>query len=213
MKFIQTVQVTPDDKVLDGGFIRLGYVPALDRIVAVFKSNKLVKPEAGSEGGAHLYKIYTTNMQPDGETHVLNHGPGGGDSSELFVDNILYDVYFIIDPFLGWHVTKYEAVTWKTLAEIDYRVTDPRAEILDEMIMMVNGMLDISSQYLPSKQDPSGSSATHHNFFTPDLQSLDTRILADTPNIEGSSMIFVDEKYYFITANEIHGNVIVMTYD
>jgi len=212
-KFIQTTKVTPDDKVLDGGFIRLGYVPALDRIVAVFKSNKLVKPEAGSENGAHLYRIYTTDMQSDGETHVLNHGPGGADSTELFVDNILYDVYFIIDPFFGWHVTKYDAVTWKTLAEIDYHVTDKGADILDEMIMMVNGMLDISSIYLPTEQDSAASTSTHHNFFTPDLQFLNKRILADTENIEGSSMIFVDGKYYFITANEIHGDVIVMTYD
>ena len=212
-KFIQTVQVTPDDMVLDGGFIRLGYVPTLDRIVAVFKSNKLVKPEAGSEGGAHLYKIYTTDMQLDGETHVLNHGPGGADSTELFVGNILYDVYFIIDPFFGWHVTKYDAVTWETLAEIDYHVADPRADILDEMIMMVNGMLDINSIYFPDEQDSSASISTHHNFFPPDLQFLDRKILADTPNIEGSSMIFIDDKYYFITANEIHGDVIVMTYD
>lgn len=212
-RLIQTVQVTPDNRVLDGGFIRLGYVPALDRIVAVFKTFHPVKSEAGSEDGAHLYKIYTTDMQPDGETHVLNHGPGGSDSSDLFVDHILYDVYFMTDPFFGWHITKYDAVTWKKLAEIDFHMIDPRAVFLDMMIMMVNGMLDVSSQYLPSDQDPSGASATHHNFFTPDLLFLGTRILADTANIEGSSMIFVDEKYCFITANEIHGDVIVMTYD
>jgi len=39
------------------------------------------------------------------------------------------------------------------------------------------------------------------------------RILSDTPNICGSSMIFVDGIYYFITATAYTGDVIVLKYD
>ena len=213
-RFIQTVQVTPDDKVLDGGFIRLGYVPALDRIVAVFKANNLATSEGGCTDGAHLYRIYTIDLQPDGETHVLNCEPGVGDSTELFVGDILYDVGPAKNvPRIGWHITKYDAVTWKVLVEIDHPLNDLRAQGIDESIMLVNGMLDVSSIYTPPEGDPSVSLATHHHFFTPDLQFLESRILTDTPHIEGSSTIFVDGKYYFITADDMKGNVIVMTYD
>jgi len=211
-RFVQTVRITPDDKAADGSFIRLGYMPSLERIVAVFHTFNLVKPEGGcQEEGVHLYRIYTTDLQPAGESTVLNC-VGIGDSTALFVGDVLYDVSAEAHG-TGWHVIKYDAVTWKALAEIDFPLTDPRSLNLDMTIELVNGMLDISSMYAPPAEDPSVSPATHHNFFTPDLQFLTTRILADTPNIEGSSMIFLDDKYYFITADDIHGNVIVMTYD
>jgi len=212
-KLVQAVQVTPDDMVADGSFIRLGYVPALDRIVAVFHTWDLVNPEEGGcqEEGVHLYKVYTLDMRPVGPSTVLNC-VGIGDSTALFVGNVLYDVSTWVDAG-GWHVIKYDAATWTTLAEIDYPITDPQEESLDEMIMLVNGMLDISSIVARPTQNPSIETATHHNFFTLDLQFLERRILADTENIEGSSMIFVDDKYYFVTANNMHGDVIVMTYD
>jgi hypothetical protein len=55
--------------------------------------------------------------------------------------------------------------------------------------------------------------ATHHQFFSTDLKFLGKRILADTPHIGGSSMIYVDGIYYFITANAYPGDLILMKYD
>lgn len=212
LEYIRTVPVTPDDQVQDGGFIRLGYVPGLDQIVAAFKSWKLTTTEGSCKDGAHLVKAYTLDLQPAGGSHVINCGSGVADSSALFVENVMYDVYFS-DQVLGWHITKFDALTWKTLAETDYDLGDPQKVIGDMSIELVNGMLDVSSMIINPGENPSIPTATHHSFFTPDLQFLNMRVLADIEHIEGSSTLFLDETIYFITGDNIHGDVIVMEYD
>jgi hypothetical protein len=206
LRHLSTVRATPDDTVLAGGFIRLGYVPALDRMVAAFTTMKLAQPQGGCTNAAHVYKVYTTDMQPEGSSVVLNCGYG--DSADVFVDNDLYDVSC---TQTGWHIVKYDAVTWATLAEVDYDFADPRMLGGDEMAEMVNGMLDVSGMYAPPGSDL-GDTATHHNFFTPDLQLIGQRILADTRNTNGSSMLFLDNTYHFVTGSP-GPDIILMRYD
>jgi len=213
-KFISTVRVTPDDNSLAGGFIRIGYVPATNHFAVAYGTPKLAHPSGGCQDGAHVYKEYTLDMQPAGSSGVLNCG--GGDSAELFFDNVLYDVSVRpVNGSHGWHIEKFDAATWKKLGELDYALDEPQEGSGDMMIEYVNGVLDISSGYTtyggPSPMDVGAS--THHKFFTPDLKFLDQKILSDTPHITGSSMIYVDGTYYFIAGTAFTGGVIMMQYD
>jgi signal peptidase I len=83
------------------------------------------------------------------------------------------------------------------------------------MVALVNGTLDFSSVYLATGVLPwvDEGAATHHEFFTPDLQFIEKKILSDTPHSIGTSMIFIDGIYYFVTATAVRGDVIVMKYD
>ncbi len=214
-KFARAVQVTPDDNFSAGGFIRLGYVPASNRIVAAFGSPKLAKPNGNCPGGGKGYKVYTVDMQPTGEEGLL-HCEGGGDTANLFVDNVLYDVVmFPVNGTGGWLIKKFDAVTWKELGRLAYGLDSPREFNGDMTIEMVNGELDISGGYSSDGKipPPEKGAGTVHYFFTPDLQFLYKKILTDTEHIVGSSMIYVDGTYYFITADAYAGDVIVMKYD
>jgi hypothetical protein len=206
-KLIKTVQVTPDDFFLSGGFLRLGYIPASDTIVAAFGSSKLTKSGKGCTESGHGYKVFTVDMLPTGKEGVLHCEPGA-DSAELFVDNILYDVAMVpAGKRGGWRIIKYDTTTWKELGRTTFAIDDQNMSDNDMMVEFVNGELDISSTYFGI-----GAASTHHNFFTPDLEFLNTRILADIENVTGSSMLFIDNTYLFVTSSK-DKQVVVMKYN
>jgi len=215
-KFIRTVAVTPDDEFLAGGFIRFGYVPARNQIVTLFGSPKLAKPSGKCTTGGKAYKVYTVDMQPTGESGVL-HCEGGGDTADLFVDNVFYDVVMIpVENKEGWLIKKFDAVTWKELGRLSYGLDSPREMSGDMSIEYLNGQLDISGAYLSNgKLHPAEEigGATNHNFFSMDLKFLEKRTLSDSGHIVGSSAIYVDGVYYFISSNAYAGDVILMKYD
>ncbi len=211
--FIRTVQVAPDEQFTGGGFARVSYVPATDRVVVVFGAH-LAQPTEGCTDNAHAYKEYTVDMQETGQSGVLNCGEG--DSGGTMADNVYYDVSMHKpgDP-VGWTIVKYDATTWQTLADIFFPVDYPREGDGDPMVEFVDGQLDVSSGYTTfgGPPPPAEGAATHHEFFSPDLQFQDKKLLADTPHIGGSSLIYVDNIYYFITATAYTGDLIVMQYD
>ena len=208
LEFVKIVQVAPDDTTQNGVFIRLGYVPALDRVVAVFATYNLAKPENGCTGPAHVYKVFTVDMQPDGREGVFNCGQG--DSADLFVENTLYDVHqALVDGTDGWEIRKYDILTWKQLAEVQYPLS-PETHSNDMSIAMVNRVLDVSSLFVTS---PGAPAATHHNFFSTDLQFINQKILSDTENTNGSSTLMIDDTIYFITGTGMPGDIIVAKYD
>jgi len=116
---------------------------------------------------------------------------------------------------VGWRIIKYDAITWMELFDITFQLDLPRESSGDMMMTFVNGRLDISSQYTTygGPPAPEVGASTHHQFFSPNLEFLDKKILSDIPHICGSSMIYVDSIYYFITATAFTGDVIVMKYD
>jgi hypothetical protein len=215
---VKTVQVTPDDLFAGGGgFIRLGYIPATGRIVAAFGVHKLAKPFEGTTEGAKGYKVYTVDMQPTGEEGVLPR-EGGGDTGDLFVGDVLYDVVTTIsNEKEAWLIRKFDAVTWKELARTTYTMDTPREMAGDMSIEYLNGVLDISGAYLPdgilAPAVEYSLIGTSHNFFDLDLKFLRKKTLLDTGHIVGSSTIYVDGTYYFVSANYYAGDVILMKYD
>ena len=216
-RFIQTIQVTPDDNYLGGGFVRINYIPATNRFVVTFAATIAQPQPPNCLVDGYAYKLYTLDMQTTGETSVFSCP--SGDSGSLMVDNTFYFVIPTMKPN-GWHVVKFDATTWTMLAKTRYSF-DPQVDTdtqpnNDPMVAFVNGQLDISSQYNAAGHPPDLTlgAATFHDFFSTDLAFLNQRILNDTPHILGSSMIFLDGLYYFVTANAyLGGDIVVITYD
>ncbi len=130
------------------------------------------------------------------------------------LDNTYYGAFVSQLPGVpyGWHLVKFDAVTWTSIAATDVLLDDPHAGNLDPTIAYVNGQLDISDQYNPDGTWQEGSDS-HHNLFSTDLLSLTTKILTDTALISGASMIDVAGIYYIITANSYDGDLVVAKYD
>lgn len=216
-KFIQTVHVTPDSNYLGGVFARINFVPATNRFVVTFAATLVNPPSSQYLRGGYAYKVYTTEMQETGETGL--YSSEYGDSGSRMVDNTYYFVTPEFKPF-GWHVTKFDAANWTKLAET-HMYFKPQEDSdkypnNDPMVAFVNGQLDVSAQYNASGAPPAltGGAGTFHDFFSPDLVFLGQRNLTDTPQIHGSSLIYLDGVYYFITANAyLGGDMVVATYD
>src|SRR4030042_1409948 len=83
------------------------------------------------------------------------------------------------------------------------------------LVAFADGRLDVCSQYTTfgGPPPPEQGASTHHQFFSPDLEFLEKKIVSDTPHFCGTSMIYLDSIYYFISASAYTGNVIVMSYD
>ena len=203
-KFVKSIQVTPDAKFPNGGFARINHVPAIDRFVVTF----------GSDNG-YAYKQYTMDMVEDGKSGYF--WSGGADMGSRMIDNTYYFAVMHNNPGQspGWHIAKYDAVSWNVLDSIDFPLDFPKEESGDPLVAMVDGHLDVSGQYnaLGSYPPLDVGAASFHYFFTPNLDSVGKRILADTAHIVGASMIQVEGITYYVTANAFSGDLIMMKYD
>jgi hypothetical protein len=217
-QFVRTIPITPDASFKTGSFARINHVPATDRFVVTFGTKASPNAQPGNcQGAGYAYKEYTTDMQETGKSGRLIWTPNAceaGDWGSVMVENTYYSVSLAQTPGQpnAWRLVKFDAVRWTLLAETYIPLKAPNEGDTDPTVAYVNGQLDVSAQYNPSGIWQEGS-ATHHHFFSADLQPLGKKILADTPNICGSSMIYVDGVYYVITANSFSGNLIVMQYD
>jgi hypothetical protein len=216
-RFVRTVQVTPDSQYLGGAFARIEYLPANDNFVVTF-GGPLAQPPASCGEKGFSYKEYTLDMQETGESGTFSCDPF--DAGSLMVNNTYYFAAMAKRGDQdGWHLLKIDATDWSILVDEFFPLTgSPQAQSNDPMVAFANGQIDISSQY---NDNPTGApprfmidgAATHHHFFSTDLELLDEKILADSPNIVGSSLIYVDGIYNFVTANAFLGDVVVMQYD
>jgi hypothetical protein len=201
---VKSVQVTPSGNYLNGGFPRIAYVPGRDRIIVTFNT-KLSQPQADCIDVGYAYKEYTADMAETGSAGVVScHALI--DTGGLFVGN---DFYFAgaerKDNVEGWNVAKFNAVTWASSVDYFYPFTDSQAGGGDPMVAYVNGQIDISGAY--------GDNATHHNFFTTDLQFVNKRLLSDTPHFGFTSMITQGGVINFLSSQGALGDLIVMRYD
>jgi hypothetical protein len=207
---VKSVQVTPSGNYLNADFVRIAYVPGRDRFVVTFNT-RLSQTQGGCTAPqgtipAYAYKEYTADMVETGNAGVIScHAMT--DTGGLFVGN---DFYLASqerkDNVDGWNVAKFNAVTWTSSIDYGfYPLTDTQAAVNDPMVAYVNGQVDISSMY--------GANATHHNFFTTDLQFVSTRILSDTPHFGFTSMITQGGVINFLSSQGAVGDLIVMWYD
>lgn len=216
IKFIRTVQVTPDDRFLTGSFARINYVPATDRFAVTFGTKASTQPNV-TLGAGYAYKEYTIDMQETGSTGLLEwyaNSSEAGDSGSCMVNNSYYCAFVsqnLGDPY-GWRLIKYDAANWTRLEEMYVLLPEPNEGNTDPMVAYINGQLDVSGQYNASGIWQEGNSTLHH-FFTANLQPMELINLADTPHICGSSIVYVDGVYYFVSASDYTGGLKVMKYD
>lgn len=216
IKFIRTVQVTPDDQFLTGSFARINYVPATDHFVVSFGTKASTEPNT-SLGAGYAYKEYNLDMQEVGNTGILEWYPDAseaGDSGSFMINSTYYHVFVsqkMGDPY-GWRIVKYDAANWTRVKELYVTLTNPNDGNLDPCVAYINGQLDVSDQYNPSWIWQEGNWSRHH-LFTADLEPIANVTLDDSPHISGSSMIFVEGVYYLVSANSYAGDLTVLKYD
>jgi len=212
-QFIRTVQVTPDNNFQNGGFVRVGYVPATNNLIVSFGSPNFKHLIDSLETG-YAYKEYNLDMQATGKYGALFNV--GGDIGGLIVDNTFYAVsMFTKGSASGWRIVKFDAVTWMKQFDIFFPLDTPNEQNGDPMVAFENGRLDISSQYTTfgGPPPPDQGASTHHQFYSPNLEFLEKMILSDIPHYCGTSMIYVDNIYYLFSSTSYTGDVIVMKYD
>lgn len=220
-KFVKEVKVTTAvDSFRAGGFVRIAYVPGRSSIVVTFKGRL-----PGAWGNcndttnhhAYGYREYTTDMIPTGDQGIISCKPGP-DVGGLFAGDDFYYASMGRDSATntidGWHLTKYNAVTWASIVNTFFYPLDSGEESEDPMLAVVNGLIDIASVYRTVPPDPFVGDASHHSFFTPNLMFVNKIHLADTPHFGAlSSMVTADTITNFITSTAILGDLIVMQYD
>jgi hypothetical protein len=220
-QLIDAVQVTPVGNFAGGGFVRIGYVPGKDRMVVTFKA-KLSQAVSGCNNSlgqpnseAVAYREYTADMQGTNDYGIITCQTGP-DVGGMFLGNDYYYAGMWHDNGNntdGWWLAKYDAVTWTNLTDPFFYPLAQGENNGDPMIVPVNGQIDISGKYYRSV-DEELATATHHQFFTPDLQFISKRILNDTPNIDLSSLLVVNGITNFITSTAfVGGDLTVMRYD
>jgi hypothetical protein len=212
--YLGTEQVTPDGNYLGGGFVRIYDSPTTGRLLVTFNT-PLNQPEGSCSDSAHAYKEYTTDLQETG-TKGLISCMGGVDIGSLLVGSTYYLVTMHREgEQQGWQIATYDAASWTKLVEVFRPVDYPREVDNDPMVAYVNGQIDVSSQYNASGTSPDlmTGAASFHLFFSADLQFLGEKILADTPHEHGSSMLFLNGVYYFVSASAYLGDLVVMKYD
>jgi hypothetical protein len=215
-KFIKSVQVTPDSRFHTGSFARVNYVPATDHLVVTF-GTKASTLQGTHLGAGYAYKEYTLDLEATGKADTITWNPDAGeanDSGSRMVENSYYFLHVPTEAGLPycWRLTKYDAVTWTKVAQKYIMLNDPSEANTDPTVACLGEVLDFSDQYNPTGIWQEGGES-HHHFFTLDLDSLGTKILADTPHISGASMISAGGITYFVSADSYSGDLIVMKYD
>ena len=112
----------------------------------------------------------------------------------------------------AWWLAKYDAVTWKPLVEPFLHPLEAEELTGDPMIAELNGQIDVSGRYKRLDEPPPGH-ATHHQFFTPDLQFVAKRVLTDVPHIDLTSLLWTVDAIHFLTSTDLWGDMILLQYD
>jgi len=213
-KLVKEVQVTPAGNLAGGLFSRIGYVPGRDRMVVAFKAKLSQTQDGCASSWAYTYREYTADMEETDKYGVITCETGP-DVGGLFFGNEFYYAAMGHDNahnVNGWWLAKYDAVTWKISVATFFHPLAPEERISDPMIAVVNGQIDISGKY-KELSDIGPGHATHHQFFTPDLQFVSKRVLTDTPHIDLTSLLVVNDVINFISSTDLWGDMILMQYD
>ncbi len=217
---VKTITVSPDDTYQYGAFCRINYVEALDEFVMTFGGASPEASDADDEGraggfegaGGYAYKYYSTDLEETGEHGIYIYG--GGDMAGVMVDDVYY--HLTGGGSQDWRLTAFDAVTWETLNEVYIELDTEHEESSDQMLAYVNGYFDASGGYTPdpdAEADFYVGGYTFHRLLNADLELVDSFILEDERHINGSSMVYVDGVYHYVTATAYWGDLMLMQYD
>jgi hypothetical protein len=151
---INTIKVTPSGVYQNADFVRIGYVPGRDRFIVTFNT-MLSQPEGGCTDSfdgffglrEYAYKEYTADMVETGKGGIVScHATS--DTGGFFLGNDFYlasaETHNNVE---GWNLAKFNAVTWASLADYFYPLTDSSMRAGDPTVAFVNGQIDVSSVY------------------------------------------------------------------
>jgi hypothetical protein len=214
--FVKTVHVTPDANYLTGSFSRINYNPATNNFVVTFGAKASIKLDT-CIGAGYAYKEYSLDMQETNNSGLLVWYPGAceaGDAGSTMFDTIYFLVTVPQNPGYpyGLNITKFTTTSWTRLGERFVYMIDTNEMNSDPCVAFFNNMLDVSDQYNPYGISPLGLDSRHH-LFSANLDSIGVMILDDSPHISGASMIYVEGKYYLLSATEYAGDLVVLKYD
>ncbi len=212
----KSVTVTPSSDFSEGGFVRIGYIPAKDRIVVTF-ATKTAACAVNENYMAYAYEEYTTDMSETAHgvisnCHVFSDNGAGFDGNDFYLALMEPPAS---GPPDGWLLGKYDALTW-TLLVSQFHSFPKGQEVADPMVVVVNGQLDVSSDYTVGSTTPPGptaSYATWHAFFsTSDLSLITQRVFTNPPHCNLSSLVTANGVINFVTPTAIVGDMIVMRF-
>jgi hypothetical protein len=224
LEFLDSIEATPDDNYTTGAFCRFYYEENRDEFLLTFGTGhgqaggeSYVGGGEGGQGAA--YKFYNKDLEESDETGY--YMKGGGDLATMKVGDYLYHLTGGPD---GWRLKKFDVNSWEEIDEKTIKLGDDEGAN-DQMLVYVNGMLIGSSAYAENanvadtagnednKIDPSVGIYTHHHSFDLSMKSIDSWIFEDVRHTNGSSMVFVDGVYSFVTGTAFFGDLQVLRYD
>lgn len=221
MEIAKTVELTPTNTYTTGTFCRFYYDENRDEFFSTFGTGQgqpgdstYIGGGEGGQGAAYMY--YSQDLKETGETGYYIYG--GGDLATNMIENYFYH---LSGGKGGWKITQYNLENWEKINEATIELTENEGAN-DEMLAYANGMLIASSGYAENangadtngkKADPTVGIYTHHHLLNSDLDLLKEQVLQDTRHANGSSLIFVDGVYQFVSTTAYFGDLIVMQYD
>ncbi len=219
LDFIKSETVSPDDNYGFGAFCRVNYVEPTSEFVVTFggAQPRDVQEEenraGGLEGaGGYAYKFYSQDFKYQDKHGVYIQS--GGDTAVVMANGSLY--HLTGGGSNGWKLYEYDPTTFEETKVVEIDVDLERGELNDQMISYVNGHFVASSIHQANpggEQGPTIGEYTHHTILNNDLEILEQFIINDKPHSNGTSMVYVDDTYYFVTSTAFWGDLMVMMYD
>lgn len=219
LEFIESETVSPDNNYGFGAFCRVNYVELIDEFIVTFGGvqPKEVQEEenraGGLEGaGGYAYKFYNKDFEYQGDHGV--YITSGGDTAVVMANGNLY--HLTGGGGNGWKLYEYDASTLEELSVVEVDVDLERGELNDQMLSYINNHFVASSLYQAdpdAEHGPTIGEHTHHTILNDDLEILEQFVLDDEPHSNGSSMVYVDGIYHFLTSTAFWGDLMVMMYD
>jgi hypothetical protein len=145
VRFIRTVQITPNDQYLGGAFVRINYLPATDRFVVTF-GGPLAQPPADCGEKGYSFKEYYLDMRETGRSGTFSCDPF--DSGSVMVDNTYYFVAMAkVSGQDGWRLLRIDASSWQILVDTFLPLDVQKRTNADPMVAYFNGHLYVSAGY------------------------------------------------------------------
>lgn len=224
LEVVDVLEITPDDSYPIGTFCRWYYDENTQEFIATFGTGSGQAGGEGYVGGGEggqgsAYKTYSISLKETGEDDYYTYS--GGDLATVVVDGY---VYHLTGGKLGWKLLKFDLETWQEVDRVEIELEKTEGAN-DQMLVYANDMLIASSAYAENalgadtagnaqnKVDPTVGIYTHHHAFDLDLNLLDEWILDDERHANGSSLVFVDGIYQFVTTTAYFGDLQVLQYD
>jgi len=201
---VKDITVIPDDTFENGGYFSRIFQKNEGGFFVTFQTDQ---PDPGTDFG---YKDYTEDLAETGSSGIFRNAQSC-DYAAAFSGDFYY--FCSIDMETGFmDLVKYDR-DWREVKQVAVELEDNEVGY-DQMLALVNNRLILSSFVEPDGvPDANLGGATYHYLYGTDLEFEQKMILDDTMHINGASMTFVDDVYYYVSSTSYFGDIIIMKYD